>query len=376
MKAAASVPGPVAPPPDLLQPGETLLLEARRHPLSVVDGLLGGALLWLLVVGGTAYVLGTFYPEGWLPVGVPVLLVATLVYAALALSLFWRVRTSRYLVTEERVYKSHGRLRFSLDITTFDKVTDLHVRQSMVGRLRGFGTVRVETAGAGLALEGLPDPMAAKTTIERARRAFVERLVQEQRARTRRSRAAEPASAVDAAATGVGNATAALAAAVGAGAGPFADDPQPVWQGGPAASFFLGRAVLAGLAGLLGIGVLVASAVLGPMLFPGLFLLALALGNGLSAWAQYRHTRYTVLPDGVVVTSGWLTRRRVETTFDKVTDVATYQDILGRLLDYGQITINTAGGTTAPVVFRGLAEPERVKATVDEARRAWRRRRG
>jgi hypothetical protein len=48
----------------------------------------------------------------------------------------------------------------------------------------------------------------------------------------------------------------------------------------------------------------------------------------IQGWIHYRYTRYEVHPWGVVVTSGWLTRRRVEITYDKVTDVTTYSDTL------------------------------------------------
>jgi uncharacterized membrane protein YdbT with pleckstrin-like domain len=74
-----------------------------------------------------------------------------------------------------------------------------------------------------------------------------------------------------------------------------------------------------------------------------------------------------------VVTTGWLSRRRVETTFEKVTDVTTYQGLVARLLDYGNITINTAGSNVAPVVFLGVGDPDGVKATIDEARARRRR---
>jgi len=353
---------PRTPSTDFLQPDEEVLLEARRHPLSIVDDLVVALGTWLVLVGATAYALLAFWPEGWLLVGVPVAITATAGVVLFSLARWWRVRTSVYVVTGERVYKAYGRLRFFLGQTTYDKVTDLHMKQSLFGRRWGFGTVRLETAGAGLPLEGLRDPAAFKRRIEAARAGFVHALAAELAPR-RLARLGQEG--------GTGQAEGEDAAA---GTADLVDE-EDIWSGSPSGPFFAGHSVGGILLATLGVLLLAGTLLVGPgTLLPGALLTLLGAARILGAWVQYRYTRYHLRPGGVVVTSGWLTRRRSETTFEKVTDVATYQSVVGRLLDYGSITINTAGSNTAPVVFQGLADPESVKARIDEARRRWRQR--
>jgi membrane protein YdbS with pleckstrin-like domain len=333
------------PKVDYLQPGEKIALETTRHPLSILDDLLGLLIAALFVVVCTVYGL-SFAPSYWPTVGLPILITAAVLLGSLAMTRIWRVRTSRYIVTPERVYKSHGRIRFFLGQTTYDRLTDIHVKQSLFGRRYNFGTLRLQTAGEGLHLEGIRDPIGSKRLIEQARQRFVASLT---------GRAAKTAAAGQAASLGVGDGQSA-----------------ELWQGRPAITFLLGQILWTAFLVLFGIGAVIGGALVNPfyIVFGGVMFL-FAAATAVSAWAQYRFTRYHIHGDGVVVTSGWLTRRRVETTYGKVTDVLTYQPLLGRIFNFGHITINTAGSTTAPVVFRGVPDPSRVKAIVDEARRAW-----
>lgn len=334
--------------PDYLQPDEAVLLDARRHPLSILDDILAASVLYLLVVGAVLTAVLVFWPEGLAAVGIPFIGFATILMAAFVVARVWRVRTSRYLVTQERAYKSYGRLRWFLGQTTYDKVTDLHVKQSLWGRMYGFGTVRLETAGTGLALEGLEDPFGAKRRIEAARADFIRLLAEGQRATRRTAEAAMGEAEVG---------------------------ERTLWQGAPAAKSAAVTIVAASLMLLVGLALLAFGIAMLPLLAPGAVLFVVGSLAGLGTWVHLRFTRYHVLEGGVVVTSGWLTRRRVETTYEKVTDVSTYQGVLGRVMDFGQITINTAGSNMAPVVFRGIDDPEDVKARIDGARREWRKQR-
>ncbi|MGB0653311.1 MAG: PH domain-containing protein, partial [Thermoplasmatota archaeon] len=347
-------------PADYVQPGEKPLLREGRHPLSIVDELLGILILWGLAIAGILVPIVGFGVPSMATWGWAALAGVTVLAGMAAVARWWRVQTSLYVVTDERVYKAYGRLRFFLLQTTYDKVTDLHVKQSLFGRWWGFGTVTLQTAGTGLSLQGVRDPFGTKQRVEAARRAFLDTLLAEHRP-TRRA----------AGAAGAG----ATAEATGDHAPFEADDEATYWQGGPTPSSFVGAAIAATFTVLPGIIFLATGAALrgGAMLAVGAGLLFFAAIQAWAAWLRYKYTRFEVRAGGVVVTSGWLTRKRVETTFDKVTDVTTYQDILGRLLNYGRITINTAGSNEAPVVFQGLREADRIKELIDQARR---RRRG
>ncbi len=340
-------------PVDYLQEDEEALHESGRHPLSVLDELLGMFVLLAVLAAGTAWAVLRFLPQLWLYLGLPVVVAAGVGFVLFLVASVWRVQTSHYVVTPERTYKAYGRIRFNLLQTTYDKVTDLHVRQSVFGRLWGFGTVRLETAGTGIALEGVRDPFGYKQRIEDARSRFIHALVAEHAPSVARRRARE--------------ATASTEPDAEASPGPERGD---LWSGNPTLASFLAN----GARALVAVFVALVFAV-GGAFGESRFLLAtggLLVYAGLvlaSAWIRYRYTRYHVEGRGVVVTAGWLTRRRVETTYDKVTDVTVYQGLLARMLGYGNITINTAGSNQAPVVFQGLKDPEGVKAIIDDARR-------
>lgn len=290
----------------------------------------GAALIGAVVLVGQ---LPGFAPNVWTGFSM-----VAVVLVWLAVLLHWRRATSLYTITGERVYMAYGRIRFNLLQTTYDKVTDLHVHQSLFGRIWGFGTVRVQTAGTGLVLAGIVNPMQFKQELEQARSDFLHALVKNQKPTTKR---------------------------------PATTEASTRWTGQPAPASLLGGLLVAGVfaiaamvLGVIGL-VVAAEAGIGAAI---LFVSATAMAVG--QWIGFRFTHYEVTTRGVVVTKGWLSRRRVEATFAKVTDVSVDQSILARLLGYGKITINTAGSNEAPVVFGGIADPDAVKAIIDEARGA------
>lgn len=330
---------------DYLQPDEEVLHQTGRHPLSVVDEIIGATVLVALVVTGLLVWTVGFQPRFLMPVAVPIMAAVGTVYLIFLVTRYWRVKTSLYTITSDRTYRAHGRLRFFLAQTTYDKLTDMHVKQSLFGRIWGFGTVRLETAGTGISLDGVRDPFGYKQTIEQARSDFVQQLVGERPPPTTTDGEEEPA---------------------------IVDEQEEVWVDGPTPASLVGgivSVVVLVLFALGGTGVALFSrqeAFFLPVLFG-----VLAAFNALGIWVRYRFTRYHVGSRGVVVTSGWLTRRRVETTYQKVTDVTVYQGFLGRLFGFGNITINTAGSSSAPVVFAGVRAPDDVKGLIDETRRRW-----
>jgi membrane protein YdbS with pleckstrin-like domain len=148
-----------------------------------------------------------------------------------------------------------------------------------------------------------------------------------------------------------------------------------LWQGGIAPVALVGGLILASLLVLVGLATLPIALAQAPAAgLPSAAFVFAGVLSGVSIVVRYRFTHYHIASQGVVVTAGWLTRRRVETTYEKVTDVTMYQGVLGRIFDFGSITINTAGSNVAPVVFGSVREPEAVKQRIDDARRAWEQR--
>lgn len=335
-------------PADYVKDDEHVILEERRQPRSIVDNLIGILITWILVMVGFGFLVRLITVEQyWTFVWIP-WTIATLLAVWSALLVYWRMATSLYVITDDRVYKAFGRFRFNLALTTYDKVTDMQVHQSLFGRIWDFGTVTVETAGSGVAMEGVRSPFRFKHEVEQARDAMIRRLMEEFAPRL----AAREAEQTE-------------AASEGEVAG------EPIWTGKPSPASFgaslVGVVVPFAFLVVFGLGMAFVDAWLslavvgGSLLFLALIVWAL--------YIQYRYTRYELHADGVVVTRGWLSRHRVETTFDKVTDVTTHQDILGRVFDYGRITVNTAGSNQAPVNFQGMRDPDGVKRLIDEARR-------
>lgn len=335
---------------DFLQPGEEPLLDLRRNPRSALDAWLGIVFLWA-IVATACFVAAAFVTAKAVPYSIAIAIVATLLALAAGIAVGLRVRTTRMVVTADRVYHAYGKFRFFLSQTTYDRVTDLHVHQSFFGRRFGFGTVTVQTSGLGVGLVGVNDPLRVKETIERAREGMIRHLV------ARHARAAKSTKA------GATAPTVPLVTPVRGGA--------PHWTGGPAFASvivrYLGPIVFLAFFFLFS----GATTVLAASPFAVLLPIGVALVGGLVAWnaiMQFRRTTYEIHAWGVAVASGWLSRRRVEARYEKVTDVTVIQPILGRLFGFGTLQINTAGSNEAAIQFHGVRRPDEVKALVDQAR--------
>jgi len=84
----------------------------------------------------------------------------------------------------------------------------------------------------------------------------------------------------------------------------------------------------------------------------GLLLLA-AFGFGLliwlAAWLKYRSTELAVTNKRIITKSGLIQRNTTEMFLEKVESIQVDQGILGRIFDFGSITISGTGGDKSPV---------------------------
>jgi uncharacterized membrane protein YdbT with pleckstrin-like domain len=340
--------------PEFLQPDERPILILRRNPRSALDAWLGIAFLWALVALA-AFVSAGFVTVQAVPYSIAAVLVATLIAVGASIAVGLRVATTRMVVTADRVYHGYGKFRFFLSQTTYDRVTDLHVHQSFFGRRFGFGTVLVQTAGLGVRLPGVNDPMGVKQAIEQARESLIRRLVAGYKAERRNQ------------ATGEGRKTKAPDVATTSGGGTLH------WTGGPTAASMVVRYLGPATFYLVFLSFSGAAALLTNPRWAWVVPIGVLVGLGLLAWnalMQFRRTSYEIHGWGVVVSKGWLSRRRVEARYEKVTDVSVLQPVLGRLFGYGTLQINTAGSNDAAIQFHGVRRPDEVKALVDVARGA------
>ena len=139
-----------------LLPGENLILRLHQHWIFVAKSLLIPIALILLAVVADI-VLGSTTASGirvWLTL-------AVVAIALLWLIVVWiRWQSITYTLTDQRIKLQSGVFSRSEKIIPIDRIQDCTTRQSLVGRMLGYGRVEVDAAGAQGAevLEHLPRP--------------------------------------------------------------------------------------------------------------------------------------------------------------------------------------------------------------------------
>ena len=152
------VPEWTGPRPEYVKAGDRPVWHARASPVAAASSLkrLAGLAFLLLI-----------RPERipWLALPVLALGIALLTLGVRATQL----RRMEYLATDHRVYARKGVVGTTVNQLTYDKITDITYRQDFFGRLLGYGSVTLNTAGSAAApitMEGLADPLGAKEAIE------------------------------------------------------------------------------------------------------------------------------------------------------------------------------------------------------------------
>ena len=134
---ALIVPAPVH---SYLAPGEQCLIATRRH---------WAAPLWRLARGGgmmTVIGVLTFLVPGFLLVQLALLLAALAHTAWIGWCILdWRVE--QIAVTDSRLIRLSGIISTTVDTVPLAKITDLSLRRTIPGRILGYGSLAVETAG-------------------------------------------------------------------------------------------------------------------------------------------------------------------------------------------------------------------------------------
>lgn len=153
-------PDPAAPPPPYTRPGSRYLLPSERTVVSVRRH-------WALLIPAGALALGGLFAAGWITGIIGRGPLDDLLWlGALALlgrfvwkTLEWQV--DRFIVTDKRMLLTSGLLTRKVAMMPLIKVTDMSYERSPLGRIFGFGTFVMESAGHDQALrrvEHLPSP--------------------------------------------------------------------------------------------------------------------------------------------------------------------------------------------------------------------------
>jgi uncharacterized membrane protein YdbT with pleckstrin-like domain len=131
---------------DLLATNEEIVYETRKHWIAPLFATLAGT---LMSVGGIVLLLFTWAAlgDGWLNTGLVwvgwILLAIGLVLLAVAFVRWW---SETYFVTNQKVMKVGGILTKTADGSALEKINDITIRQSVLGRWLGYGTLSVLTA--------------------------------------------------------------------------------------------------------------------------------------------------------------------------------------------------------------------------------------
>ena len=149
--------------------GENLIIKAHPHWITVIKSLVIPVLLLVI----TAFVdLFLLTPDRYY-YNFPqrTRLVLSLVVAAIALLwliVVWiRWRSTSYTLTDQRIKIETGIFSRQEKVIPIDRVQDCMTRQSVTGRILGYGRVEVDAAGAQGAevLDHLPNPGAFRDQV-------------------------------------------------------------------------------------------------------------------------------------------------------------------------------------------------------------------
>jgi len=317
------------------------------------------------------------------------------VVGLVAMAVFaWRRQvTSLYVVTDNRLYATRGRLRQRLDFTSHDRVSDVHYNRGIWDRLTGVGDVRFATAGENVNLPGVTDPARIQSAATNARDAFVEELLERAGLEGQTGMARAPQATVEPA---VDTPTETDAEPAPPTTSPSARNRSidPEAEGltayeGPAPDYVQGRETVRWMGHPSKMAMLqdAAGGVLGLAFVALFFLPGLALSGTLGQIAlpaaivffiapivyQYLRldrTELAVTDQRVYLRTGVLATNVKQVAYEKITDIAYNEPLLGHVFGYAGIEVNTSGSTTTPIQVTGLVEALAVKRLVEKAAEA------
>ena len=97
----------------------------------------------------------------------------------------------------------------------------------------------------------------------------------------------------------------------------------------------------------------------------GVLFILIGIITAISSFINYKTSEFGITNKRVVVKVGFIRRNSLEVLLNKVEGIQVSQGILGRILDFGSITISGTGGTkdpfhkiSAPLEFRRKAQEQ------------------
>ena len=99
------------------------------------------------------------------------------------------------------------------------------------------------------------------------------------------------------------------------------------------------------------------------LIFSG-FLFLYTIFNVLGAFIELLTTEFAVTNRRVIAKTGFIRRHTLEMLLPKVESVSVNQNILGRILNYGTVTVTGTGGTHES--FRAIVDPIEVRKKINQ----------
>jgi len=136
---------------ELLGRDEQVLYDGRQHAFVLISNILTEMILIavLIAAGVTARAAFPSPIVLGMPVGQLVLIVCGLISLVVLISAFLdylRWNNEQYVVTDQRVIQLRGIFNKDVIDSSLDKINDVELRQSWLGRLFDFGTIEILTA--------------------------------------------------------------------------------------------------------------------------------------------------------------------------------------------------------------------------------------
>ena len=96
----------------------------------------------------------------------------------------------------------------------------------------------------------------------------------------------------------------------------------------------------------------------------GLIALFITAMHGLSAYLKYLATEYAVTSKRILMKTGLIHHKTLEIFLTKIESVHASQNIIGRLLDFGTVTISSSGGNKE--TFPSVPKPMEFRKIIHE----------
>jgi len=165
---------PPLPAPDFVRKGEQVVWLGRPTLALLVSNILGLLTTFIFVGFFFAGFAGRLESVGLGLIGLAIVVLFTVIVVLQAM----RIKRTKYVVTRQSIYTRTGVVGQTVIQTTFDKITDISLKQDVLGRVLGFSSLHINTAGSGtppVRMEGLRDALLTKSLIEATREHFLER---------------------------------------------------------------------------------------------------------------------------------------------------------------------------------------------------------